>query len=85
MDPASIAALIQGGTALYNTFGKNNPARAAGNELGKIEGYGREAYNPFIQQGQSAMQQLGPQYGQMAGNPTDFYNNLINHNIIKYY
>lgn len=77
MDPATIAALVQGGTALYNTFGKNNPARAAGKELGKIGGYGREAYNPFIQQGQSAMQQLGPQYGQMSGQPTDFYNQII--------
>ena len=72
-----ISALIQGGTALYNTFGKNNPARAAGGELGKIAGYGRDAYNPFIQQGQNAMGQLGPQYSQMAGQPTDFYNQIL--------
>ncbi len=77
MDPATIAALIQGGTSLYNTFGRNNPARAAGKEMGRIAGYGQQAYNPFIQQGQSAMQQLGPQYGQMAGQPTDFYNNIL--------
>lgn len=77
MTPAEIGLLIQGGTALYNTFGKNNPSRAAGNELGKIPGYGQEAYNPFIKQGQNAMGQLGPQYSQMAGNPTDFYNNIM--------
>lgn len=73
----ALPGLLQGGTALYNLFGKNNPGRAAGNELGKIAGYGREAYNPFIQQGKSAMEQLGPQYGQMAGNPTDFYNQIL--------
>lgn len=77
MGPTEIAALIQGGTALYNTFGRNNPARAAGNDLGKIAGYGQEAYNPFIKQGKTAMEQLGPQYSQMAANPTDFYNQLI--------
>lgn len=77
MDPATMAALIQGGTALYNTFGKNNPGRAAGNALGPIQGYGQSAYNPFIQQGQRAESQLFPQYSQMAGNPTDFYNNIL--------
>ena len=64
MDPASIAALIQAGTSLYNTFGKNNPARAGGKQLGQIQGYGREAYNPFIQQGQQAQQQLALQAAQ---------------------
>jgi hypothetical protein len=78
MDPGTIAGLIQGASSLYNTFGRNNPSRAAGKELGKIEGYGRDAYNPFIQQGQNATNQLSPQYQQMAGNPTDFYNNIMN-------
>ncbi len=77
MDPATIMAAIQAGTSLYNTFGRNNPARAGGNELGKIQGYGQQAYNPFIQQGQQASQQLSPQYSQMAGNPTDFYNQIM--------
>ena len=77
MDPATIMAAIQAGSSLYNTFGRNNPARAGGKELGKIQGYGQQAYNPFIQQGQQAQQQLSPQYSQMAGNPTDFYNQIM--------
>ena len=79
MDPFTMAMMgIQGGTALYNTFGRNNPARAAGKEMGKIQGYGRDAYNPFIKQGQEANQQLTPQYQQMAQNPVGQYNDIMN-------
>lgn len=74
---AALPALIQGGTSLFNAFGSNNAARKAGKEFGKIQGYGREAYNPFIQQGQQANQQLSPLYQQQATNPVGQYNDIL--------
>jgi hypothetical protein len=73
MDPATLAALIQGGSSLLSSFGNRNPYRAGGKQLGQIQGFGREAYNPFIQQGQQAQNQLSPQYQQMAQNPQSIY------------
>lgn len=76
-NPAAIAALVQGGGALYNTFNRNNPGKAANPALSQIPGYGRDAYNPFIQSGQQAQQQLSPQYEQMASNPVGQYNDIM--------
>jgi len=78
IDPLTAGALIQGGGALFNMFGKRNPARRAGRDLAQIQGYGREAYNPFIQQGQQANQYLSPLYQQQATNPFGQYNEIMN-------
>ncbi len=72
-----IGSLLQGGASLMGMFGKNNPGRAAGSALAPIPEYGKQAYNPFIQQGQQAQQQLNPLYGQMTNNPQDYYNQLL--------
>lgn len=77
MDPVTIAALVQGGTALFNTFSGNRNAKKMNQQLGQIQGYGREAYNPFIQQGQQAGQQLSPMYQQQAQNPVGQYNDIL--------
>ena len=74
---AALPALLQGGGTLLNMFGARNPARNAGNDLGKIQGYGQQAYNPFIQQGQQAGQQLSPMYQSQAQNPTGQYNDIM--------
>ena len=75
--PATMMAIAQGANSLYGMFGKNNPGRAANKQLNQIPGYGRDAYNPFIQQGQQAQQQLSPQYSQMASNPMGQYNDIM--------
>ena len=77
MDPATIAAAIQGGTALFNMFSGNQANKKMNKQMGQIQGYGREAYNPFIQQGQQAGQQLNPMYSQMAANPSGQYNDIM--------
>jgi hypothetical protein len=77
MDPATIAALIQGGTALYNGISGNRAVNKTNRQMGQIQGYGREAYNPFISQGAAANQQLTPQYQQMAMNPFQQYNEAL--------
>ncbi len=74
MDPATLAGLLQGGGAIASIFGGRNSGKK---DLNRLAGYGQQAYNPFIQQGQQAQQQLSPQYSQMAGNPTDFYNQIL--------
>ena len=73
----TIAALIQGGTALFNTFKGSRDASKTNKQMGQIQQYGQQAYNPFIQQGQQANQQLSPQYQQMAQNPTGQYNDIM--------
>lgn len=77
MDPATIAALIQGGTALFNTFKGSRDARNTNKQMGQIQQYGQQAYNPFIQQGQQAGQQLSPMYQQQATNPVGQYNDIM--------
>lgn len=76
INPALISGLLQGGGALANIFGGKS-SRKAGQTLGQIPEYGRQAYNPFIQQGQQATNQLNPLYQQFAGNPTDYYNSIL--------
>lgn len=77
MDPVTMAALIQGGTSLFNQFSGQRDARKNRQQMGQIQGYGREAYNPFIQQGQQAGQQLSPMYQQQMNNPTGQYNDIM--------
>ncbi len=77
MDPMTIAALGQLGIAGYNAFSGNRATKQANRDVGQIQGYGNEAYNPFINQGQAANQQLTPQYQQMAFNPAAQYNDIM--------
>ncbi len=56
--------------------GYDNPADAAQPYLDKIPGYADQAYNPYIQMGQTAGNIAQDQYGQMASDPTAFYNNI---------
>src|SRR6185503_14597382 len=53
-----------------------NPHTEALPYLNAIPNFGREAYQPYINQGQQAFGQL-PDYQQMAQNPTDFLNMLM--------
>ena len=55
--------------------GGSNPFEHAKPYLNAIPQFGKEAYSPYIQQGQQAQQGL-PNYQQMAQNPGEFYNEL---------
>jgi hypothetical protein len=55
-----------------------DPAAAAMPYLNQIPGLGREAYNPFIQQGQQSQQITNPIYSQMAQDPSGFLNQMMN-------
>jgi hypothetical protein len=55
--------------------GGANPHEYAEPYLSGIPQFGREAYTPYIQQGQQAFQGL-PNYQQMAQNPTEYYNQI---------
>lgn len=57
--------------------GGKNPAKAAMPYLNQIPQVGKDAYNPFIQQGQQAAGQLSPIYSQMAGDPSGYLNQLL--------
>ncbi len=55
-----------------------DPAAAAMPYLNQIPGIGKEAYNPFIQQGQQSSQITNPIYSQMAQDPSGFLNQMMN-------
>lgn len=57
--------------------GDDNPGDAVGSQLNRIPQYGYDAYNPFIEQGKQASQQLFPIQNQQAQNPADYYNNIL--------
>lgn len=62
---------------LSNLFGGGrNPADAAMPYLNQVAPMAQQNYNPYIQQGQQAMNQNAGQYAQMVGNPAAFYNQL---------
>lgn len=71
--PAAIGAV----GAFQGARGRNNPGNAAQPYLNQIPGQGQQAYNPFIQSGQQAEQQLNPITSQFAQNPFDVYNNIL--------
>lgn len=54
----------------------SNPADAAKPYLESIPGYVDQYYNPYITTGQAAGTIAQGQYSQMAGNPTQFYNDI---------
>lgn len=55
----------------------SNPAQSAMPYLDRIPGIGRQYYQPFIDQGQQAQQQLNPMYQRMMQDPSEFVNALM--------
>ena len=58
-------------------LGFKNPAKKAQPYLEKIAPMAKEQYNPYIERGQEAGNQAYGQYQQMAGNPSNFLNDLL--------
>ncbi len=66
MSPAKgLMGLVRGG---------KNPADASRQYLEPIPGYGREAYDPYVQQGKEAWGKLFPQYEKLVNDPRGLYN-----------
>jgi hypothetical protein len=63
----------------HGLFGRpaQNPAEAAMPYLNQIPEFGRQGYQPFIDQGQQAQQQLNPLYERMSQDPTAYINALM--------
>jgi len=68
-----------GGGLIGGLFGggKKNAASAAMPYLERVPEYGYNAYNPFINKGKQAEEQLYPMYSQFASNPTDYLNQVM--------
>jgi len=62
------------GGAVGNMFTRDKSGEGASKYLDQVQGYGRQAYNPFINQGREAYGQLGPKYKQMVNDPYSMYN-----------
>lgn len=83
MDPFSIAGMIGGlGSALGGLFGrsgnsnKNNPATAANKQIGQIPGQVKPYYDPYINAGKGALDDLTKRYQDNLNNPGELYNKL---------
>lgn len=78
---AGLAGLVPAAVGAYGALrgsrGRNNPGNASSEYLNQIPGQGQQAYNPFIESGQQAEQQLNPITSQFAQNPFDVYNNIM--------
>lgn len=57
-------------------FGREDPTKQANHYLNQIPDVGRDAYNPFIDQGKRAGSVLEGQYGKML-DPTSFINDIM--------
>jgi hypothetical protein len=64
------------GASLGSMFGggNKNPAEAARPYMERTPAYGREAHNPFIQQGNEAWGALRPEYEKALTHPQELYN-----------
>jgi hypothetical protein len=78
-----IMSMIGGAAGLFGSHGKHgkssaksNPAYAANQQLDKIPGQVNPYYQPYINRGQQAGDQLTGQYNQMTGNPGELYASL---------
>lgn len=77
------------GRAVGNVLGVRNPAKDVRRYLEPIEGYGRQAYDPYIQQAKALDPQLQERYqnylqqeptgtyGRMSSDPTGFINAIM--------
>lgn len=87
----SLGSFARGAGRVFSPFlgtmmGGSDPSRESAPYLQAIPQEGRNAYNPFIQQGQQAEQQLGgeynallqnrPDYSQMGNDPLGYLNQL---------
>lgn len=61
---------------LFRSSG-TNPANAAMPYMNQIPGIGRQYYEPFINEGQQAGQQLNPLYERMSQDPSQYINALM--------
>lgn len=59
-------------------FQRDDPAKDANKYLDQIPGMGKKYYNPFIERGQRAGDQLESQYGKMM-DPTAFMDEIMKH------
>ena len=57
-------------------FGKS-PAQEASPYLAQIPGMAKEQYNPYIERGTAAYENLNPVYQQMTNDPTQYMNELM--------
>ncbi|MEO6077575.1 MAG: hypothetical protein ABIP54_02200 [Candidatus Andersenbacteria bacterium] len=57
--------------------GGDNPADAARPYLDQIPGVAKEQYNPYINRGNAAQEQVSGQYNRFASNPMDVINEII--------
>jgi len=64
------------GLGMFRSSGPN-PADSAMPYLNQIPQFGREGYQPFIDQGQQAQQQLNPLYERMSQDPSAYINALM--------
>ncbi len=63
---------------LSKAFGfSGSPQTAANQYLNQITPQAQQAYNPYIQQGQQAGQQLGGQYNRLMTDPTGFIDEIM--------
>lgn len=58
-------------------FGMRNPSDAASKYINQIPGLVSNAYNPYINFGQTAGSDISNTYQQLAANPAEFYNQLM--------
>lgn len=67
------------GKMLMWPFGQDeeDPSAAAKQYLDQIPGIGKQYYNPFIERGAKADEQLGGQYNELLTNPVGFLNNIM--------
>ncbi len=61
-----------------NMFKREDPAHDANKYLSQIPGVGQKYYNPFIERGQRAGNQLEGEYGKLL-NPTSFIDEIMKH------
>lgn len=70
-------AASTGASMWANRGNRGNPATAAQPYLDRVPGYGREAYQPFIDRGRQAEQRVSPIYQRMSQDPQGYLNELM--------
>lgn len=60
----------------FYMFQRDDPSKDANKYLNQIPGIGKQYYNPFIQQGQQAGNELQGEYGKLL-NPTSFMDSIM--------
>lgn len=76
-------AIIAAGASLLGSYISSQGNKGGGNgggntDLGEILKYGREQYQPYINQGYESQGRANHQYNRMSGDPMSFLNEIIN-------